>query len=458
MNLLKTHALWIFCLGILISFPLSAQETTFSGSLTTQAGAGLPNTHYNKGKFLLGTTVFDGIIKSYINESMVYVNGKLIHDSLGAQSSNGREALVSEDGTFAVKLKEAYIDYNNQWWALRAGRQIAAWGKADGIQIADILCPQDESTIIASDYKESRIGIDALRFSLIGNSMQADAYWIPLFTPSTLPFAKGNPLRAVVFPAENNGIPIISPERYNDLELPEKKLENSEYALRLSGYFSAFDLSLYGFYGWDDMPFITYKPELNDYDDEIEKIFLSAKYKRMMMVAADAAIPVGDFVLRLEGAFFPDRFMQTSPEYQNAQLLAGKEVKEAEKHHQALALAGFDWTPSGGWTITAQYVADYICGSEKSIDDIERRRFQQQATLSIEKSLLNETLTISAQGLVDMRDFSSASEFSAEYSLSDSIKLSVIGNIFLEGPDNKKGMYGNYHDLSCATVKAKISF
>ena len=137
---------FVFCLLFsLFLVQIPAQETSFSGSLTAQAGVGLPQTHDNKGHFLLGTTVFDGTVKSYMGESMMVVNSQLIYDALGAQSSNGTEALVSDDGSFALKLKEAYFDYNGGSWALRAGRQIAAWGKADAIQVADILCPQDNS-------------------------------------------------------------------------------------------------------------------------------------------------------------------------------------------------------------------------------------------------------------------------------------------------------------------------
>ena len=67
------------------------------------------------------------------------------------------------------------------------------------------------------------------------------------------------------------------------------------------------------------------------------------------------------------------------------------------RKNQVLGLAGLDWTPSGGWTITAQYVADGIIDYES---DLERKDFEHQATLSIEKSILNETFTITASGAI----------------------------------------------------------
>ena len=451
---MKHHTLIAWCAGLaLCALPLSAQETEFSGSLTAQAGVGLPNTHDNKGDFLLGQTLFDGVLKSYLGESMVFVNAQLLYDALGAQSANGPSAFVSDNGIFALRLREAYMDWKGERFALRIGRQVAAWGKADELQIADILCPQDESSIVGSDYSESRLGIDAVRLSFLTDSAQVDAYWIPFFTPSPLPLATGNPLRPYMFPESAEGYELWNWFDFDDT--PEKKLSNSEYAARASLYTSVADLSLYGFYGWDDTPFMSYTGDWNEDGDDFDCIIIGGEYKRMSMVGADAAIPAGDFVIRLEGAFFPNRHIQTSAESQLAAQFMGESAVSSKKKHQLVALAGFDWTPAGGWTITAQYAGDVICNYD---DDLDRKQYEHQATLSIEKTLMGEDLTLSVSGALDLRDFSSTSELEADYKLSDAITLSAIADFFLEGPDDKKGMYGDYHDLTCVTVKGKISF
>ena len=120
-----------------------------------------------------------------------------------------------------------------------------------------------------------------------------------------------------------------------------------------------------------------------------------------------------------------------------------------------MALGGFDWTPSGGWTITAQYVADIVAGSDSAL---ERHAYEHKATLSVDKSLMNETLTLSGSFAMDLRYFSTSTELSAEYKLTDSITLYLIGDFYFEGLDNKDGEFGGYKDLSCITLKAKYSF
>lgn len=413
--LLAFFVLFILCGAVY------AQEMEYSGSFVTQAGAGLPNTHHNKGDFLVGQTSFDSTFKVYIEESMLYINTILLYDALEGQSSNGVSAFVSDNNDFALHLKEAYFDWRGEKLALRVGRQISAWGKADDVQIVDILCPQDESSLY-SDYQDNRLGIDAVRLSYIGESTQTDFYWIPFFTPSTLPLAEGNPLNDVMFGSFDN-----APGSYSDFDRPDRDLSSSEYGARFSAYLPSFDFSLYGFYGWDDMPF--YTADMN------------GKYKRMAMVGADAAIPAGDFVFRLESAFFPQRYIQASE-------------GGTRQRNQIMALGGVDWTPAGGWTITAQYVADIVTGSDSPLD---RHTYEHLATLSVEKPFLNETILLSGSFAMDLRYFSTNTELVMEYKLTDSITLSMTGEFYFAGPD-KDGEFGSYKDLSCIILKGKYSF
>ena len=346
------------------------------------------------------------MIKSYFDENYLYVNASVTFDALGALSESERTQFVAGDGKIALRLKEAYFDYAGEQFALRIGRQIAAWGKADEIQVADVLCPKDESVLIASDYADSRLGIDTVRLSYTGNAVQVDAYWIPVFTPSTIPLADGNPLRKVAFGDDFDAEDI-------SLNTPKLRLYNGEYAARFAAFFPFADL-----------------------------------------FGADAAIPINPITLRLEAAVYPQRHLQASDAYQKAKLTAGEKNEWTLRRTETIGLIGCDWSPSGGWTITAQYWADFVAGN---LDDLERENaYDHQATLSVEKTFLGETLTLSGNVALDLRHFSTASEVSAEYKLSDAITLSAIADFFCKGKED--GMYGEYKDLSCFTIKGKYSF
>ena len=447
-------------LGFVLMGSLSAQEVSFGGSLKTKYAVGLPakdsdKDEDNRGKFIEGKTTFSADLDVSKDDSSLRLEADFTYDPLKAISKS--YDFVSGEQNFGIKLKEAYFDYNGTWWSMRLGRQISSWGKADGLTVCDILCPKDLSALLSEEYADSRLGIDAARLSLNWNWGTADAYFIPIFTPAALPLQDGNPLKEILIP------PTVQDFSDSDIELPERKIANSEYGAKVSAYLPFADFSLYGFYGWDDEPLLEYSAEFSG--GGIDGIGLSARYERMAMLGADAAIPLGETVIRLEGAFFPKRYFSISAEKQieaqavnQARLSAGLEEEQvvtSVRKNQITALAGIDWMPYG-WTFTAQYYADYVFDGT---EEIERDQYIHLASLSIEKGVLNETLTLSLSGLVEFNDWSWLIEPKAEYAVSDQISLSLGMNYFVPGPkEDKVGTYGKYKSLSCLTLGGKFSF
>ena len=415
-------------LGALAAASLTAEGgVEFSGNIETLWGAAAPwtDSDTSAGYFTLGTTTFTGTIDAYYDNSSALAEGSVTYDAV--------------NNSLEYSVDELWLDYTESIWGLRIGRQKAAWGKADGIDITNVLCPSDMSSLAAMISDDSKLAVDAIRLSLNGNQFTADAYWIPFFTPASLPIDEGNSLRKFVVPETIEipvapGVNLAIPVTIGGIETPELSIWNGEYGLRVSGYLSAFDLSLYGFYGWDDTPIL-------NYGMTSEAIVVSGKYERMAMIGADAALPIGETVLRLETAFFPQRHLQ-------------KEEGGSLQKNQLSALAGIDWMPSG-WTLTAQYYCDAVFGD---LGELERTdAYQHGATLSVSKSLVNETLELSFSGLIGFNDFDSLLSPSVKYSLSDQISLGASAYIFLPGPD-RDGKYGAYKDLSSLCLNAKFSF
>ena len=442
--------LLITMLGVLATSLLPAEGgVDFSGDIETLWGVGAPWTDKDAsaGHFTLGTTSFTGKLDAYYGNSSAYAEASISYDATGA--INGSFSSGNLENGFDLSLGEVWLDYTESFWGLRIGRQKAAWGKADGIDITNVLCPQDMSSFAAMAGDDSKLAVDAIRFSLSGNQFTADAYWIPFFTPAALPLDEGNPLRRFLVPQiPSMNTSLTLPVSFTGLEKPELAIWNGEYGLRVSGYFSAFDLSLYGFYGWDDMPILDCSVTFGAPSDPSNPasassngITVNGQYKRMAMLGADAALPIGETVLRLEAAFFPQRHFQ-------------KEDGGSLQRNQLSALAGIDWMPSG-WTLTAQYYCDAVFGD---LDELERKdAYQHGTTLSISKSLVNETLELSFAGVLGLNDFDCMFSPSVKYSLSDQINIGLDAFVFLPGPD-RDGEYGVYKDLSSICLKAKFSF
>ena len=395
-----------------------AQEFSYSGKLSYHVSPayGIHDSDL-KGDYVEDKLMLEGEGKYYSGDCMFYADGVLCFDRL--------------ENDFDNRLKEAWFDWNKGLFALRAGRQIAGWGKADDLEVADVLCPKDNTSIL-TDYSSSRMGIDAVRLSLTGSTFSGDFYLIPHFTPAKLPESKKNLLYTCKFADAELG----------KLEEPENKAQNSEFGIKLNANFSAADISVYGFSGWDDEPVARYSV------DGAGHVTVNGIYKRLWMVALDAAVPASDFVFRFESAFFPQKYFSTLPESQ----FAGE--KSYVQRNFVKGLAGIDWSPYP-FTITAQYYAEYIDGSEEKLD---AEKYDHQVTLSISRTFLNESLEVEASGALRLNDYDNAEQVKISYAATDNLKLILQTDFFNSGKDDKPGFYGKYKNLDCCTLKAEFKF
>ncbi len=414
---------------------VGAQEIDFSGTVGTSWAMAAPWTD-NAGDFTFGRVYFDGKLDAWYNESSALVDASVGYDN------TTRNLFFS--------LNEAWADYSSSNWGIRVGRQKTSWGKADGITVTNIICPEDMSSLFADD---TTMGIDSVRLSVTGSAFTVDAWWIPFFRGSKLPLEENNPLRKLIVPQSvdlSAMMPgLVVPVSIGTIASPELNIQNGEYALKASGYFPLCDVSAYFFYGWENIPLLKYTlTYASGTTPPPNGVLISGEYKRVLMFGLDAAVPINSIVLRAEGAFFLNREMQTSAK----EILSGGDINE--KHNNLSGLLGIDWMPSG-WTITAQYHADFVFGD---MDKLEREdAFSHGATVSVSKTLLDETLELSFAGLVGFNAFDSALTFTAEYSVSDQISVRAGAYVFLAGP-KKDGTYGQYKDLSSFFLNAKFSF
>lgn len=406
---MKNHLSLIFHLSVFIfpfavfNFPLASQEVQFSGEAGSLWATAVRSE--NRGDFVLGDNYIKGKFEAFYGNSSAFAEGRTGFDSL-------------ENKAYA-EVREIYVDYTTDCWGIRVGRQKTAWGKADGINITNLVCPKDYSsarTLFENEY----LAVDASRISINSENLSADFYYIPFFTPAALSEETKSQL--------------------STLTEPDLTFSSAEYALKLSGYFSSLDLSLYGFYGWEDMPFL-------DYRISSERVQVAANYKKVLMMGADAAIPLGETVLRLEGAFFPKRHFQTAAE----KILSGGEY--TEEHNNFSGLAGLDWMREG-WTFTAQYFFDCLFGERENLE--RGRKFEHGSTLSISKKFFSERLELSASAVLMLKDFDTFIKAHAEYSLTDSLYLKAGGYIFNRGKE--KGSYGQYEDYTSVYIKARYVF
>ena len=106
-------------------------------------------------------------------------------------------------GKTGVSLKEAYVEYVRNRFDFRLGRQIVSWGRADGVQITDIVSPKDYSELVGQEYEDSRLPVDALKLRFFDMNYTIEGIWIPAASFSLYPENEDNPLYPLYFPGEN---------------------------------------------------------------------------------------------------------------------------------------------------------------------------------------------------------------------------------------------------------------
>lgn len=334
------------------------------------------------------------------------------------------------DGETGVDLQEAWLEYAAGNWDLRIGRQIIIWGRADGVQITDIVSPPDYTESITRDLDEIRIPVDAAKFRLLGDALVTELIWIPVFEPAVQP-SGDNPWAVETNRSENVHVTMA------DSDEPDSSLENSEIALKLAAYLSGLDVAASVFYTWDDYP--AYHRITRSQDDDFF-VDYAPRHHRLTVLGLEFSRPWSDFVFRGEAAFFLGKYLETDDI-----------TMDPMKKDKLKWLGGVDWTPGDDWTVIGQITGDLIMDYDARLAD---EAHESMATLSVSKKLLNQTLTLTTMLYYDLNENEIYTRPKVDYALTDALHLMMGADIFC----GDGGDFGNYRNNSQVWVKAKYSF
>ena len=400
------------------------------------------------------------------SRSIAKIKGEVAAGSSYAVISAAAEYNYRNPARTGFRLNEAYYRYSGDIWDISAGRQIIAWGQADGFRLTDVLSARDSSEFTAFSSDDARLASDSIRMRFFHDFFTFEAVAVPFFTPNKLPRfgfedgAKDAPYYIDTPDTFNTPFGSV-PVKYTKTESAKPKMfTDTEAAARFSFFLPGIDFSVSGFYGWDKTPRYVKSgyAKLNAMHLP-EKAFLTLnqEYYRIGMTGIDAAIPAGDVTIRLETAWVGGRYFE--PKNQNpipGVPSAGSiplTFNPALQKHQLLALAGIDWIKNS-WTLSTQYFEDLILDHK---DDIERPMHKGFVSLNISKTFLRDTLKLSASGAVDVNYGSTSSTYSAAYALTDNIQFSLGGDVYTKGYDGK-GDFAALHKISAVWLKGTFTW
>lgn len=396
-----------------------------------------------------------------------------------AKISAGAEYNYRNAGRTGFRLNEAYFRYAGDIFELTAGRQIIAWGQADGFVLTNLFSAKDKSEFTAIDSDSMELGTDGIKIKFLHDFFEFEAVAVPFFTPHRIPLFHfeedaDNRAFAVQLPKYENNLPISYTKE--KAVMPRKFLD-TEAGARFSFFLPAMDFSFSGFYGWDKIPRFTHtgfaNKKLIDPSQPPNRITnryvpvrihtnLMPEYYRIGMAGFDAAIPAGEVVLRFETAwvggryFAPKEFIAKETEKNliehapdDAEIIFNKQLRK----NQVLILAGIDWTHSS-WFVSAQYFEDLVPDHK---NELERGLHNGAFSLNISKTFLRETLKLAVRGVIGVNYGDTFSTYSLDYALTDNLHLALGADVYTKGYEGK-GSLGELNKLTAAWIKGTFTF
>jgi hypothetical protein len=336
--------------------------------------------------------------------------------------------LSSETGT---GIHEAWLEHVGNGWDARIGRQIIIWGKADGVQITDIISPPDYTESVTRTLDEIRMPVDAVKLRLLGQWADTELIWIPKFRAGVL--ATGdNPWALEQSPSQNVRVSSACSDE------PGFSLADSEVALKVSAYLPGWDVAASIFYTRDDFPAMHRAVSVQEGEF---RVTYAPKYHRMTVFGLEFSRPWSDFVFRSEAACYLGRYFEPASVFENP-----------VQKNSLKWLGGVDWTPGSDWTITAQLVGEHVFGHSQKLNQAANIYL---TTLNISKKLLNQTLTLSNMLYCNMNQGDFFDQVKADYAVTDALHFLAGADLF---DGCRHGQYGRYKDNTQVWIRVKYSF
>jgi hypothetical protein len=173
-----------------------------------------------------------------------------------------------------AEVRTAVMVHEDERYALRIGRQVEVWGRADKLNPTDLLSPRDYR-ILSSEDDDQRLGLAMVRADLVlTDRLKLKGYWLPEFRQTNLIF----PLSSMIV-------------------RDQRKRDTRQIAVKLDSTGGAFDWSLSWYDGRDRI-----------YDFALDGPTLVQRYNRIRVIGADLAGAAGPWGYRAEAAYTHTRF------------------------------------------------------------------------------------------------------------------------------------------------------
>ena len=339
-----------------------------------------------------------------------FVRADLVNDAL-------------DDPQTYIELREGYLRFTTgaDHLDVKAGRQALTWGTGDLVFVNDLFPKDWESFFVGRETAYLKAPSDALRLSLYGLPAEIELVVTPRFTPDRVPvpggrFSVTDP-PGVEFPAQE----------------PANTLENSELAARFARTLGSIETAGYLYRGFHKTPvgvepdgtgtFRPFHPELSVY-------------------GASLRGPAAGGLAWAEAGWYDSRQDRagTDPMIENSTMRY---------------FAGYERQVATDFNATLQYYGEWLQHHDLAAPGTDE--YYHLLTLRLEKLALYQTLRLSLFSFWSPTDEDAYLRPIVAYNLSDDVKVTFGGNVFLAGKEGR-GTFGPFEQDDNVYVRLRASF
>lgn len=292
---------------------------------------------------------------------------------------------------------------------IKTGRQIVVWGRSDNIRVTDILNPLDLRWPGLVDIEKLRLPVTMTKFDIYLKDWSFSA-----ITLHEIRYNKRSQFGSDFFPGTQPLPGKTSPDEGFDMD-------NTQFAVSVSGIFSGWDLSLYFADIYDPNAFISQTSSVPAPQFEL-------KHSRIRMLGSAFSLAWGNWLFKAEAAFFDKLAFTNSPDTTYARLDA---------------LAGVEYSGISDATIALEMANRHYFGFEprlKNSPDFQQKDLFEWA-LRVAKPFWNDTLNVTFLSTIFSLDGDDGGfqRLTAEYDVTDSIEVTG-GIVFYQSGSLKRTM------------------
>ena len=191
------------------------------------------------------------------------------------------------------EIRDFYLNSTlSDWFQIKLGRQIIAWGQSDSFQVIDLVNPRDQRELAQTDIEDTRIPVAASKFSFFKSSWTLDMVWVHENRVN-----KTGQIGSDFDPFINLRTAGLVVEQD---DAPENKLENSEYFIRIFKAGEGYDFSFIVADMFDDD--IHFSAEIKN-KNTVPYTQLTPEHQKVKVLGLAANILSGAWIWKTESSY-----------------------------------------------------------------------------------------------------------------------------------------------------------